>query len=122
MKSLLALLAPAALLLAACGGEPAPANTKSNQVSPERLYETQQCLLCHGPGGRGTPGSGPDLRNIDEHWDVDSLVKYLAKPKEYGDSDPRLLANRGKYRMQMPNTKLKEERLRVLAEYILSLE
>ena len=118
MKPLLGFLA---LLLVGCAGE-APATNNSTQVPPERLFETQQCLICHGPGGRGTPGSGPDLRNIDEYWDVDSLTKYLAQPKDYADRDPRLLANRSKYRMQMPNTPLPEDRLRVLAEYILSLE
>jgi len=118
MKTSLGILA---LMLSACGGETQPKNN-DQPIPPERLFQSQKCLTCHGPGGRGTPGAGPDLRNIDAHWDVDSLMLYLAKPKEYADSNPRLLANRAKYRLQMPNTQLSEARLRVLAEYILALE
>lgn len=122
MKTSLAILTGCLVLVFASCSSEVPENTTTKQVAPERLYETQQCLLCHGPGGRGTPGTGPDLRSIDEHWDVDSLMEYLTAPKEYADKNERLRENRSKYRMQMPNTRLEGERLRVLAEYVLSLE
>lgn len=118
MKSPLVILV---LILAACSGQ-APAPTAGGAVAPELLFKSQQCMICHGPGGRGTPGTGPDLRNIEEYWDVDSLVSYLKKPKEYADGNPRLLASRANYRMQMPGTTLSEEHLHVLAKWILALE
>lgn len=114
-------LAALTLILVACGDQ-TTAPKSGETVAPEQLFKSQQCLICHGPGGRGTPGSGPDLRNIDEHWDVESLVRYLAKPKEYADNDARLLANRANYRMQMPNTNLDDKHMHSLAEWILALE
>lgn len=119
------LLASVLLLLCAglfaCGGESAP-ESSSSAATPEQLFSSQQCAMCHGPQGQGMPGMGPDLRSIDEHWTVDSLVDYLGDPKGYAEKDERLAAGLGKYRMPMPLSNLPAERRRVLAEYVLGLE
>ncbi len=109
------------LYLAACSTQ-APPPSKTGTVSGARLYESQQCLLCHGPDGNGLPGMGPDLRGASANWTSESLMEYLKNPKTYAEKDERLAANMGKFRMPMPNCNLKEDQLRTLAEHVLAIE
>ena len=108
-------------LLIACGVE-TTSESAGSEVSAAQMFNSQQCVHCHGPQGHGVAGTGPDLRSIDEFWTVDELVEYLADPKTYSQKDERLAANLGKYRMPMPLSNLSEERRKSLAEFVLALE
>jgi mono/diheme cytochrome c family protein len=65
----IATLIIAALLLVACGGNEAPANTPApaamgDAVKGQTLYQ-QSCASCHGPNGEGVPGLGKDMAHSD---------------------------------------------------------
>ena len=106
--------AVAILVLTACGASAPKAGT------PEALYVDLGCAKCHGADREGQR-SGPPLIKIIDHWDEDSLLKYLKSPKTFVQSNPRLSYLDEQYPIAMPAYGTTDEQdLRKLAEFILN--
>jgi len=100
--------------LAACGASgPAPG-------TPEALYVDLGCAKCHGVNREGQR-SGPPLIALADHWQEQSLLEYMADPKAYMETNPRLKYMAENYPIMMPAyPHTSEEDLRKLAQFILS--
>ena len=118
-------LAPALLLLAACGpGESAPPTPAAagggSTISP--LYQRGNCHTCHGAALQGTQ-LGPALGDLTENWNQASMVEYLSDPQGVTDRTPRLRERRGLYMMRMPPASqagLSKDDVAALAAWLLS--
>ena len=101
-----------------CGGKKQDANSSPGRV----VFESQNCILCHGSDGTGKEG-GPDLRAADRHFSKDQLITYLRDPEAYAKNDARLSHDRFDYPMMMPSfDQLNRKQLSDLADYVLSLQ
>ena len=109
-----AMVAPAILVLAACGASgPKPG-------TPEASYVDLGCAKCHGAEREGKR-SGPSLVKIEDHWDEEGLMQYLRDPKTFVDANPRLSYMGEQYPIAMPAfAHTDEQQLRQLAEFILN--
>jgi mono/diheme cytochrome c family protein len=127
---LLALALPllALLPLSACGGGEGSAvggagaagSAAGAPVMP--LYLRGNCHSCHGPQLGGTQ-LGPALKDLREHWNLESLVEYLQNPQAVTDRTPRLRERRSLYPMRMPpaaQAGLSREEIRTLAAWLLA--
>lgn len=105
----------ALLPLAACGGDE---GAKQPLDGPKvfSLY----CKTCHTIDGAGGP-LGPPLRGVAATWEREDLKSYIRNPDAFAERDARLKALKGKYRMPMPKSNLKDEHLEVLVDYVLGL-
>ena len=112
--ALFAVSAIAIFALAACdAGGPAPG-------TPEALYVDLGCAKCHGEDRQGKK-SGPPLIALADHWREESLLEYMADPKAYMESNPRLKYMAEGFPIMMPAyPDTSEEDLRKLAQFILS--
>lgn len=90
-------------------------------ASGEQIFALQNCANCHGERGEGK-SLGPPLRDLAAAWSVDDLGRYLARPADFIERDPRLRALGAEYSAQMsPYDNLTEDQRRVLAEWLLTL-
>lgn len=100
------------LALAACGG-----NEQVPGGPGAALFHRLACVSCHGPEGGGKPALGPAIREAGEHWDAESLKRYLRDPAGYAARDPRL----GTRPMPAIPAATTEEELDRLVEHVLEL-
>lgn len=112
-------LLPLLVVLFACGcffrRDPPPG------ASGERIYKLQLCANCHGPDGHGRP-QGPDLRGVEEHWDVGSLARFFEDPQAHAARDPRLADLAERFGTEMTSyANLDEGERRKLAAFVLRL-
>jgi disulfide bond formation protein DsbB len=88
----IATLIIAALLLVACGGNEAPADTPApaasmgDAVKGQTLYQ-QSCASCHGMNGEGVPGLGKDMTHSDFINDLSDaeLVEFIKQGRPASD-------------------------------------
>ena len=86
------------------------------------IYALQNCANCHGERGQGTEHLGPPLRDLAASWTVADLGRYLARPEEFLERDPRLRALDAEYTSEMNRyDNLTDDERRVLAEWLLEL-
>ena len=85
----------AILVLAACGASGPKAG------SAEALYIDLGCAKCHGDDREGQR-SGPPLIKIIDHWNEESLLRYLRDTKPFVASNPRLSYLDEQYPIAMP--------------------
>ena len=88
----IATLIIAALLLVACGGNDAPADTAApaasvgDAVKGKTLYQ-QSCASCHGMNGEGVPGLGKDMTHSDfiNNLSDAELVEFIKQGRSASD-------------------------------------
>lgn len=98
MKRLLALLAVAAMVLAACGGgdsdggdgatDGGGSGMTGDAVAGEEIFAST-CAACHGPDATGIEGLGPDMHNnefINGSSD-EELVAFIEVGRNADDPD-----------------------------------
>ena len=105
----------------------APGAACSSRIDPppgasgEDIYALQNCANCHGERGEGK-SLGPPLRDLAASWTVADLGRYLARPEDFIERDPRLRALDAEYTSEMnPYDNLTDDERRVLAEWLLEL-
>ncbi|PKR77998.1 cytochrome C551 [Halalkalibacillus sediminis] len=89
------------LVLGACGGGDEESGGGGDDRSEGAELYTQNCSTCHGGNLQG--GSGPNLENVGEKYDVDTIVD---------------IAQNGKG--GMPAQNITEEEATTIAEWITS--
>jgi len=92
---------------------PAPALskrvTKPDMSQGEKLYIEMNCYYCHRTKGQGGD-SGPDLSEVGARRDADWLTKHF--------KDPRSITPHS----FMPDYKLKDEEIKALTDFMLTLK
>ncbi|MEN8162274.1 MAG: cytochrome c, partial [Myxococcota bacterium] len=90
-------------------------------ASGEEIYALQNCANCHGERGEGR-SLGPPLRELAASWTVADLGRYLARPADFIERDPRLRSLDAEYTAEMNRyDNLTDDERRVLAEWLLTL-
>lgn len=128
-----ALLAGAGCEQASSGGDPpakAPAQPAPAPPPPapepapdpaagQKVFEAQNCWLCHGENGAGSTGA-PALVGLSANWDREKLAQYFKDPQGFSGKDPRLNANQDTYPVQMPPFVLSPPDEQALIDFLLS--
>ncbi len=105
--------------ISACASksEPQPRDVQQGAA----LFLSRNCVTCHGPEAEGQP-TGPELRDLDEYYTVETLVEYLNDPDAVVARDQRLRKRAEGFGALMPRYNyLPQEELEKLAMYVLSL-
>jgi len=58
----------------------------NNEITGAQLFVNFGCIKCHGENLAGT-SNGPQLANLNEHWNRTSLIAYLRNPSSYMEED-----------------------------------
>ena len=93
----------------------------NNEITSAQLFVNFGCIKCHGENLAGT-ADGPQLANLTEHWNRQTLIAYLRNPSSFMEEE-RFKEYRQMYPKQiMPdfdNKNIKD--LGKLADYLLNL-
>jgi len=69
----------------------------TNEVTGVQLFVNFGCTKCHGVNLSGT-ANGPQLANLNEYWNRNTLIAYLRNPSSYMEEE-----RFQKYRQMFPN-------------------
>jgi len=58
----------------------------NNEITGAQLFVNFGCIKCHGENLAGT-SNGPQLANLNEHWNRTSLIAYLRNPSSYMEEE-----------------------------------
>ena len=58
----------------------------NNEITGAQLFVSFGCIKCHGENLAGT-SNGPQLANITEHWNRQSLIAYLRNPNSFMEEE-----------------------------------
>lgn len=85
--------------------------TEAPEIEAGKKIYTQNCKVCHGDGGKGMDGNGPNL--TDEFWKHGGGAKNIFKTIKYGVVEKGMLAWDGNLTPKM---------MQQVTSYIISLE
>ncbi|MGB0849699.1 MAG: c-type cytochrome [Bacteroidia bacterium] len=85
--------------------------TESAALSSGKKIYNQNCKVCHGDGGKGMMGSGPNL--TDEYWKHGGGVQNVFKSIKYGIIEKGMMAWKDN---------LSPQKMQEVTSYILSLQ
>jgi len=94
------LLAAAAMGCGEQGPTPPPGLTDAHRAGWQ-TYVDLNCASCHGDEREGKR-SGPELAELDQHWNETLLVSYLENPDAMIKTTPRLAYKAERYAIAMP--------------------
>jgi cytochrome c oxidase cbb3-type subunit 3 len=85
--------------------------TEPSEIEAGKKIYTQNCKVCHGDGGKGMEGNGPNL--TDEYWKHGGGAKNIFKTIKYGVVEKGMLAWDGNLTPKM---------MQQVTSFIISLE
>ena len=108
-RGLVISLAMLAALCAGCGGGETGGGssqeewTESDATRANNLFQSEDCVTCHGEQAEGVEGLGPALRNLSPYWDTVRLAAYLEDPDGFRQANPDFELRRSEeYGLEMP--------------------
>ena len=93
-----------------------PAPIAASPQDPKELFSKAKCVFCHGEDGRSRTQKGKKLKAPDftsPKWDKETTDKEIIETIQDGTKDKK-----GKIRMPAFKSKLNQEQIRALAEYV----
>jgi len=93
-----------------------PAPIDASPQDPKELFSKAKCTLCHGEDGRGRTPKGKKLKAADltsPKWDKETTDEEIVETIQDGIKEKK-----GKVRMPAFKSKLNQEQIRALAEYV----
>ena len=123
-----AVAAVCGLTLMGCGGQ-APGDAQAGRSLSEadesrafKLFQSEDCTVCHGEMAQGLEGVGPALRDLAPYWDVDRLMAYVTDPEGFRAANPDFEDRREVvFELEMPaSDHLSEDHRRLLARWLLT--